>query len=266
MDAGKAGPICMDLRDVPEERWGIHPLILLQRFKAVCQRRPIRITPAGHFCIGGVRTDEQGQTSLPGLFACGEMVWGLHGANRMGGNALTECLVSGSLAGRNAAAVAREGPSAGDAADCAPAPAPAGGRAAVDLAMLRQRIQEAAWRTAGVIRSGEGMGRGLAEAEALATTVADGRADSPRERILRHDLLSAAFSFRAILRAGLERLESRGCFIRSDFPTQDDAHWRKNSRLSWDPSTNRLSVAHVDAETMEHLQGSDVRGQHRKAI
>jgi succinate dehydrogenase/fumarate reductase flavoprotein subunit len=63
--------------------------------------------------------------------------------------------------------------------------------------------------------------------------------------------LSAAFSVRAILTASLGRLESRGCFIRSEYPAQDDACWRQNSRLSWNPSTNRLSVAYVDAEAAE---------------
>jgi succinate dehydrogenase/fumarate reductase flavoprotein subunit len=104
---GKTGPVCMDLRAVPEERWARHPLSLLGRFKAECRNRPIRISPAVHFFMGGVQIGEEGQTSLGGLFACGEMVWGLHGANRMSGNALMECLVSGRLAGLGAARWAR---------------------------------------------------------------------------------------------------------------------------------------------------------------
>ena len=52
--------------------------------------------------MGGVEIDDQGRTALPGLFAAGEVAWGIHGANRLGGNALTECAVFGILAGRSA--------------------------------------------------------------------------------------------------------------------------------------------------------------------
>ncbi len=85
IDGGKAGPICMDLRAVPDEKWEVHPLSLLKRFRAECRQRPIRISPAVHFFMGGVRTDEEGQTDLSGLFACGEMVWGLHPPSRRAG-------------------------------------------------------------------------------------------------------------------------------------------------------------------------------------
>ena len=52
--------------------------------------------------MGGIEIDDQGKTALPGLFAAGEVAWGIHGANRLGGNALTECAVFGILAGRSA--------------------------------------------------------------------------------------------------------------------------------------------------------------------
>ena len=53
--------------------------------------------------MGGIEIDENGKTVLPGLFAAGEVVWGIHGANRLGGNALTECAVFGIIAGQSAA-------------------------------------------------------------------------------------------------------------------------------------------------------------------
>jgi succinate dehydrogenase/fumarate reductase flavoprotein subunit len=244
LEEEKAGPVCMDFRAVPEERWAAHPLSLLKRFKAECQRRPIRISPAVHFCMGGVRTNEEGQTDLEGLFACGEMVWGLHGANRMGGNALMECLVTGRTAGEAAARLARRMPvTSGAAAGTACSPAP--GSTPADLPALRERLQAVAWQYAGVVRSEHGMQAGLAEAESISAALRSARADNPKDRILRSDLLSAAFTLRAILTAGQGRLESRGAFIRSDYPAQDDAQWLRNSRLIWDAAIERFHVHYV---------------------
>ncbi|MFA5027665.1 MAG: FAD-binding protein, partial [Candidatus Methylomirabilota bacterium] len=248
VEESRGGAVSMDLRPVPEERWERHPLSLLRRFQALCRRRPIRIAPAAHFCMGGVRLEADGQTSLRGLFACGELVFGLHGANRMGGNALMECLVSGEIAGQGAAAAAREG--APPSAPLAALPAPLAGTTSADFPGLRRRLHEVAWQCAGVVRSAETMARGLAEAEALHAAIVRGRTDDPRARILRQDLLSAVFTVRAILSAGRDRCESRGCFARADFPEQDDTAWRKNSRLTWDPDSDRFTVTYVPAESL----------------
>jgi len=245
---GAAGPVCMDLRPVPEHLWEVHPLSLLKRFKAECRKRPIRISPAVHFFMGGVQTDDEGQTNLTGLFACGEMVWGLHGANRMGGNALMECLVSGNLAGLGAVRRARAH------ADLRAKPIPpmgdegAPGSERVDLRDLRLRLQDIAWECAGVVRSGEGMVAGLGKAEDVWRTVRAARVDTPKERILHADLVSAAFTLRAVLTVGLGRLESRGSFLREDYPSQDDARWLRNSRVSWDPNSDRFHVDYVPVD------------------
>jgi succinate dehydrogenase/fumarate reductase flavoprotein subunit len=244
LEESTTGPVCMDLRGVPEERWGAHPLSLLRRYKAECQRRTIRISPAVHFCMGGVRTDAEGRTDLGGLFACGEIVWGLHGANRMGGNALMECLVTGRITGGAAARAAREASvSIGVPARLRESPTPE--PIAIDLQSVRARVQAAAWQHAGVVRSAQGMEAGLAEAESIAAALHSAGADTPKDRILRSDLRSAAFTLRAILAAGQGRLESRGAFIRSDHPTQDDAQWLRNSRLTWNAVDDRFHVHYV---------------------
>ena len=68
---------------------------------------------------------------------------------------------------------------------------------------------------------------------------------TPRHQALREDLLAACFVLRAVLTAGLGRLESRGAFIRSDHPAADDARWLKNSRLVWDPSQEHFCVDYL---------------------
>lgn len=98
---GRRRQLYLDYRGAPAESWNNHPLSLLKgiRFRTT----PVRVSPAAHFFMGGIETDGSGQTHLPGLFACGEVVWGVHGANRRGGNALTECLVFGKISGLSAA-------------------------------------------------------------------------------------------------------------------------------------------------------------------
>ena len=231
VEESSAGPVRMDLRAVPQSRWAVHPLSLLVRCRFDFRTTPVRITLGAHFFMGGVRTDADGQTALAGLFACGEIVWGLHGANRMGGNALMECLVSGRIAGRGAAGHALAAPTR--SADTI-APEPPGmveGARPADLRGLRQRIRDAAWRYAGVVRSGEGMIEGLAEVERIRAAIETASATAPQERTHREDLRSAAFVLQAVLAAGLARRESRGTFIRTDWPAEDDANWLKNSRF-----------------------------------
>jgi succinate dehydrogenase/fumarate reductase flavoprotein subunit len=197
--------------------------------------------------MGGVRIDENGQTDLAGLFACGEVVWGLHGANRMGGNALLECTVGGRIAGRAAAELAASRP-APPAREAAPPPAGAPG-VRLDLRRLRVQLGSIAWRCAGVVRSGQDMRAGLSEAEKIFRDVEQAGATSVPERILRHDTLCAAFALRTVLAAGLGRQESRGCFLRSDHPAQDDRAWLVNSRLRWNRETDTMTVDYRPAES-----------------
>ena len=104
--------VWLDLRQLPEDQWQIDPFaaaigpILGERYGAV--HRPVRVAPVAHHVMGGVRIDASGATSVPGLFAAGEIAGGLHGANRMGGNALSETLVFGARAGSAAAAWAKQ--------------------------------------------------------------------------------------------------------------------------------------------------------------
>lgn len=104
--------VWLDLRELSENQWRIDPFsaairpILGERYGAM--HRPVRVAPAAHHIMGGVRIDPSGATSIPGLFAAGEITGGLHGANRMGGNALSETLVFGARAGSAAAAWAAQ--------------------------------------------------------------------------------------------------------------------------------------------------------------
>jgi len=240
---GSKGRVYIDYRNIPTSAWEKHPLSLLRKLHFDFQNKPLAVSPAAHFFMGGVRTDEDGRTSLPGLFACGEVVWGLHGANRMAGNALTETVVFGKIAGRNAAH---------DALTHSP-PAPKSKEPLKDfsrhtflsketLSNIRIQIREIAWKCAGVVRSEEAMKKGLTKVTALEKELKGIIPQTISSRKLKYDLTSAAFVLKAILTASLSREESRGAFIREDFPQQDDLKWQRNSCLVYDIMKESFSL------------------------
>ncbi len=244
----KIGPVKMDLRAVPDDQWRRFPLAQLARIKFDFRRQPVAVSPGAHFCMGGVAVDGQGQTDLPGLFACGEVVWGLHGANRRGGNALLECVVSGPLAGRGAAAFARANrpvrPPAGETS------AEAGGPDLPWRVLLRE-LREIAWRHAGIERDEAGLRRGLKLAADLEDKLGRAAGRGPAATPDRSDLEAGLFMVWAVLTASLARLESRGAFQRRDYPDTDDGAWLSNSRLQFDPAGPGLVVSHCPVNPPE---------------
>jgi succinate dehydrogenase/fumarate reductase flavoprotein subunit len=243
-EEGRNGPVFMDYRNVPASAWEVRPLSLLKRIKFDFRTKPVTISPAAHFCMGGVETDDDGQTSLPGLFASGEVAWGVHGANRRGGNALTECMVFGRLSGYNAARYALVNPLSSvrtnavradsEAADSTPS---------LLLRKLLQRVREIAWDHTGVVRSESGLKEGLIKIEEAIGGVRRTNYGSLPARVLREDLVSACFVVKAVLTASLAREESRGSFYRKDFASQDDVNWRRNSCLQYNSKEGTFALA-----------------------
>lgn len=215
--AAQAGPVYMDYTGVPESAWADYPMALFTHLRHDFRRQPVRVTPGAHFCMGGVRIDQNTQTGLPGLLACGEAAWGLHGANRRGGNALTECVVFGRIAGRTAAAMAAEAGPAGPEREIAPAPAVDPGPGPEPRRLLAG-IREIAWQRAGVERDAAGLAAGLIELAALRAQVETLPAEGPAQARKRDDLTAAELCLRSVLTASQGRRESRGSFARADYP------------------------------------------------
>ena len=186
-----------------------------------------------HHVMGGVVADENGATAVPGLFAAGEVTGGLHGANRMGGNALTDTLVFGSRAGlaavRRAQALSGDGDRkelARELAACRPQNH--GKRLGKEPDTLMERLQTLLWEKGGLLRHAVGLGSALeqvrdilADCEPLAGAQGD-RRDMQRLVAVQNGARVAQL----ILHAALKRQESRGAHFREDFPEQDDTLWR----------------------------------------
>jgi len=224
------GPVYMDYRKVSSTMWERHPFSLLKKLKFDFSKRPFRVSPAAHFFMGGVQIDEKAQTSLPGLFACGEVVWGLHGANRMRGNALTECVVFGRIAGRHAAHYALTHPFSGfQAEEVRKSTGRSSSRG--ELREISKSLKKAAWEYAGVIRFREGLMRGLQKVKEIEGELRRLTPQGATERRSVEDLRSASMVLKAILLASLRREESRGAFLRGDQPRQDDLRWKKSLPL-----------------------------------
>nr|WP_221378247.1 L-aspartate oxidase [Actinoplanes polyasparticus] len=170
----------------------------------------IPVAPAAHYASGGVRTDLAGRTSIPGLYACGEVACtGVHGANRLASNSLLEGLV---FAKRIADDIARELPPQAD-------PAPAGPRKDWVVApAVRPELQRTMTRGAGVLRSADSLSATAKELTRLAE-----QRDTPRNAAWEAtNLLTVAT---VLVAAARTRRETRGCHWREDFPGAED-EWR----------------------------------------
>ncbi|MFE2033131.1 L-aspartate oxidase [Streptomyces scopuliridis] len=207
---------------------------------------PVPVAPAAHYASGGVRTDLRGRTTVPGLYACGEVACtGVHGANRLASNSLLEGLV---FAERIAADIA-EGGTGDSTAAPTPTVLPAEPAGTVLLPLIapeaRAGIQRIMSEGAGVLRSAGSLGTAAAALESVYEQAQDqdqdqdedgsgpGKAAVPGvESWETSNLLCVA---RVLVAAALEREETRGCHWREDRPERDDADWARHLVISLTP-------------------------------
>ncbi|WP_018548011.1 L-aspartate oxidase [Streptomyces sp. LaPpAH-108] len=191
---------------------------------------PVPVAPAAHYASGGVRTDDRGRTTVPGLYACGETACtGVHGANRLASNSLLEGLVYAERIAADLAAAHADGTLTARV----PAPVPYAERPAHPLLApeARYAVQRIMTEGAGVLRSADSLARAAERlerlhAEAREALETDGKTPEPGvDTWEATNLLSIA---RVLVAAARLREETRGCHWREDRPERDDDHWRRH--------------------------------------
>jgi L-aspartate oxidase len=198
---------------------------------------PVPIAPAAHYASGGVRTDLHGRTTIPGLYACGEVACtGVHGANRLASNSLLEGLV---YAERIAEDIERRA-AAGDLPARVPAPVeqPTTPTHPLMPPEARFTIQRVMTQGAGVLRSADSLAGAAAQlgrlhAEAASALADNGKTSEPGvDTWEATNLLCVA---RVLVAAARRREETRGCHWREDHPDRDDAAWRRHIVVTLNP-------------------------------
>ncbi len=211
------------------------------------RREPIPVAPAAHYHMGGIAVDERGRTSLPGLWACGEVAaTGAHGANRLASNSLLEALVFGARVAEDLRArvpvgkVPRRPYLAGDGSDNGDGPA-LGGPGDAELTAAVRRLL---WEKVGVVRDEAGLAFAVDELRRLA-------ASHPQAAGEARNLLGIG---RLVAAAALERRESRGGHYRSDFPAPDPA-WQRRLFLTAAPDGSARFEATNEAPALATAGG-----------
>ncbi|MEU0109574.1 L-aspartate oxidase [Streptomyces sp. NPDC006251] len=206
---------------------------------------PIPVAPAAHYASGGVRTDSHGRTTVPGLYACGEVACtGVHGANRLASNSLLEGLV---YAERIAADIAAGGL---HARVPQPLPHPETPEHPLQTPEARFTIQRIMTNGAGVLRSAESLSQAADRLQQLHTDARDALAENGKTAEPGVDTWEATNLLcvaRVLVAAALLREETRGCHWREDRPERDDTTWRRHIVVKLNP--DRTLAVHTTDTT-----------------
>lgn len=231
------GGVYFDLTHVPAEKLKTHA-----RFLAFCKRAgldlskaPLEVGPTQHHMMGGVRIDPKAQSTIPGLFAAGEVAGGVHGADRLAGNSGTDVLVYGARAGQFAAEYAK---ASGELSipsriisDSAMVLDRFAGSESLDQNAVNEihtKLEEVLWDKAGIVRHKASLETTLDVILGLKNETLKLKAKEIGEQVQILELENHLLVAEMIARGALLREESRGAHYRSDFPQRDDRNWLKS--------------------------------------
>jgi L-aspartate oxidase len=196
-----------------------------QSFGLDIAKDAIPVRPGAHYMIGGALVDDQARTSLPGLWAAGEVTSsGLHGANRLASNSLLEGLVYGALAGRHASEAALQDPTVSLSVLPIQNQMQVADPQEIDLADIRNSVRSLMWRHVGVQRTEQKLEEALQQLNRYSSYVLSHQPGGIEGWELQNMLTVSLM----MAQAALARTESRGVHLRTDHPKVDNPNWRKN--------------------------------------
>jgi L-aspartate oxidase len=224
----RSNAVFLDVRHLPNFSLRFPGITeLCAEFNINVRRDLIPVRPSAHYMIGGVEVNLAGESSFPGLFACGEAACtGVHGANRMASNSLLEGLVFGKIVGENAAARAKGMPVHG-VSDVV-SENPESPRTALDLADIRNSLASVMWRNVGIVRSGDR----LQETGEILDFWAHYTLDKTFDDVSGWEMQNKLTVARLIAMCALERGESIGVHYRRDAKANTPSHYHTTVQRS----------------------------------
>jgi succinate dehydrogenase / fumarate reductase flavoprotein subunit len=255
------GTVALDITVVPRKRIheALREIVNVGRdFAGVdITREPIHIKPGNHYTMGGIRTDVDGLTSIPGLYAAGECACvSVHGGNRLGANSLLDTLVFGRRAGKHAAHAVQglpiRDPEYAQLKDEqrrieAIVNRPGTGRR---VSEIKAELGQTMDRYVAVFRDEDGLRQALEAVQRLDQEATDVAIDD-KGSVFNQDVLGALElqfmldNAEAIVLSAIERKESRGAQFRTDFPERNDDDWLKHINVSANGSDPEISYSEV---------------------
>jgi L-aspartate oxidase len=183
----------------------------------------IPVAPAEHYCMGGIKTDIFGRTSITGLYACGEAACnGIHGANRLASNSLLEGLVFGARIGEEVKYILSDDESR--SVEFSASYKTDRVSKDIDRVLIKQEIRNAMTEYVGIIRDKTGLNKAADAIAYYKEVLSDMKNESTEDCELQNLVMLAGI----VIESALEREESRGAHYRTDFPDTDDKNWRRN--------------------------------------
>jgi len=246
------GLLNLDLSRIPQDR--------LEWQRAHQPRRKVSptiypVAPTAHFFMGGGVINAQCETTIEGLYAAGEVCGGVHGANRLASNAITDIFVFGAIAGENAAKKSKASKRDDLNRDQMDAEIDrlkryTSSEGREELQRLQHLMRETMWYEAGILRSRDSLTAALREIASLKERSKQLLAVIPRDLMKAVEFRNMLVVCEMICRAGLLRAESRGAHYRLDYRDENSRNWLKNIRITNRGGEMTLSTHQVQLATL----------------
>ncbi|MBU4315857.1 MAG: FAD-binding protein [Proteobacteria bacterium] len=205
------------------------------------------VKPCAHFCMGGLVVDEKGMTCIHGLYAAGEICGGVHGANRLGGNALAEVFSMGRITGKAAFEFGKE-------VDATPEPTQfieeevsrlstiSDQKGNKDIKHLTSSFKEVVWKNIGIIRNRDLLENAISLIHGIESDLKQAHVGSVRNLMRFLELENMILVSKILCESALLRTESRGSHYRRDFPEEDNQNWLKTICVRKDKDEMKIEV------------------------